>query len=105
MTSKEFSEKKSCFDEFIYDIAPVAAYGVFTPSTTNNSIKRVGKVTCVDGTVINEDYYKFVEERYAKAKEEYDQRYTDAKYCGIKQINERIDKCNTIDESGENVPP
>lgn len=62
------------------------------------------KVTCVDGTVINEDDYKFVEERNAKTKEENNQRYTDAKYCGIKQINERIDKCNTIDESGENVP-
>lgn len=62
------------------------------------------KVTCVDGTVINEDDYKLVEERNAKTKEENDQRYTDAKYCGIKQISERIDKCNTIDESGEKIP-
>lgn len=62
------------------------------------------KVTCADGTVINEDDYKLVEERNAKTKEENDQRYTDAKYCGIKQLNERIDKCNTIDESGEKIP-
>jgi len=108
LQSQNFSkEKKECFDEFYSDVEPKVLYGAFWPTSSSSSstvTTSVEKITCHDGTVVNEEAYNA-----AKAKQDsliayYEQLHRDALYCDNFTYKERLDECNSIDDSGNQIP-
>ena len=101
--NRESKGIRECLSEFYQVIQPVCLYGGFPVPQSSESTAAKGnyveKVTCNDGTIVNEDAYNRAAQKVAEAKAVHDQNFADGEYCLNKKIYDLIDSCNTVNKS------